>query len=215
MLKIVVFDSGYGGELLADYLEDALPVIDIVRAIDWREAETIQHSGKLSRKLSEKFLQPYIGKVDLIVIANFFISATSLKYFQRKYKNQKFIGLDLNSKNLAKVKSTVTFTTKAMSRTISYFQYAHQTKTKTIVLDDWPILIDDGELGHGKIRRDLTSVIKDKPSQLFLACGQFVDLKVELKRLLGHNIKIVDNFDQVLHQTCQTLKIRGSLKKQK
>lgn len=41
MLKIVVFDSGYGGELLADYLEDALPVIDIVRAIDWREAETI------------------------------------------------------------------------------------------------------------------------------------------------------------------------------
>ncbi len=215
MLKIVVFDSGYGGELLADYLEDALPVIDIVRAINWREAEIIQHSSRLSRKLSEKFLQPYIGKVDLIVIANFFISATSLKYLQRKYKNQKFIGLNLNPKNLSKVKSTVTFTTKAMSKTISYFQYARQIKTKTIVLDDWPILIDDGELGHGKIRRDLASVIKDKPSQLFLACGQFVDLKVELKRLFGHNIKIVDNFDQVLHQTCQTLKIRGSLKKQK
>ena len=39
MLKVVVFDSGYGGELFADYLEEELPLVDIVRVIDWRNAD--------------------------------------------------------------------------------------------------------------------------------------------------------------------------------
>ena len=44
MIKIVIFDSGYGGELLADYLESELPVVNIVRVIDWHHAEEIQSS---------------------------------------------------------------------------------------------------------------------------------------------------------------------------
>ena len=39
MLKVVVFDSGFGGELFADYFEEEMPVVEIVRVIDWRNAE--------------------------------------------------------------------------------------------------------------------------------------------------------------------------------
>ncbi len=36
--KVVVFDCGIGGELFADYIENELAIIDVVRVIDWRHS---------------------------------------------------------------------------------------------------------------------------------------------------------------------------------
>lgn len=214
MLKIVIFDSGYGGELFADYLEQELPVVDIVRVIDWRHAVAIQQNAKLARKFTEEALRPYIGKVDLIIFANYLLSITSLKYFCRKYKNQRFLGLNLyHPCNFNR--RTAIITTNAVAKTFTCKYFAHQIKAEIYTLDDWPILIDDGELGHAKIRRDLTPIKAKKPTQLILACSQFADLEDELRKIFGHNIKIINNFDQTTREACHLLKIRGSLKKQK
>ncbi len=214
MLKIVVFDSGYGGELLADYLERELSVVEIIRVIDWRNVTAYQKGIKQMRRCTEQALNPFFGKVDLIVFANYYLTATSLKYFQRKYKNQQFVGLELHHPCNFKYQTHI-FTTKALSKTIPYKFFVHKIKGKTLVLDDWPILIDDGELGHAKIRRDLGPICKskNKPSQIILACSQFVELEDELRRILGHNLKIINNFDEVLRSTCRTLRIRGGVSK--
>ena len=214
MIKIVIFDSGYGGELLADYLESELPVVSIVRVIDWHHAEEIQSSPKKARLYAEQALKPYINKAGLIIFANYLVSNTSLKYFKRKYKNQQFLGIEFHHPANFK-RETHIFTTKALTKTTRYKRFVHQIKARTVVLDDWPILIDDGELGHGKIRRDLKTVSENKPTQIILACSQFVDLKDELRRLFGHNLKIIDNFDDVFRDTCHLLKIRGGIAKQK
>ncbi|MBQ9484573.1 hypothetical protein IJU85_00490 [Candidatus Saccharibacteria bacterium] len=214
MLKIVVFDSGYGGELFADYLENELPVTDIIRVVDWRNADKMQHNARLTRRLAEEALKPYIGKVDLIVFANYLLSLTSLRYFQRKYKNQRFIGLALNHPANFRYRTAI-LTTKAVAKTLRYRIFARQIKARTCILDDWPILIDDGELGHGKIRRDLAPLISYKPEQLIFTCTQFADLERELRRIFGHNTKILNNFEPAAHDICRALRIRGALKKQK
>ena len=214
MLKIVVMDSGYGGELLADYLETELPVVELTRVIDWRNVEKYQNNVKTMRKHAERALRPYLGKVDLIVFANYYLSITSLKYFRRKYENQNFIGLELHYPSNFKYQTHI-LTTKVLARTFSYKKFVHKIKGRTLVLDDWPILIDDGELGHAKIRRDLSAINDGKTTQVILACSQFVELKEELRRVLGHNLKIIDNFDEVLRSTCHILKIRGGVGKQK
>ena len=51
MIKVLIFDSGYGGELFADWLNEEMPILDIIRIIDWRNAETILEAA---RKSSEK-----------------------------------------------------------------------------------------------------------------------------------------------------------------
>lgn len=214
MLKVVVFDSGYGGELFADYLEKELPVVDIVRVIDWRDADKMQRDAKLTRHVAEEALKPYIGKADVIVFANYLLSVTSLKYFQRKYKCQRFIGLKLNHPANFCYR-TVIFTTAAVAKTFRFKSFAHQIKAKTFVLDDWPILIDDGELGHAKIRRDLKPLMPYKPEQIIFVCTQFVDLENELRRIFGHNTKIINNFEEAARDICHALRIRGALKKQK
>lgn len=215
MLKIVIFDTGYGGELLADYLESELPVMDIVRIIDWTHADQIRRSAKSARRIAEQSLRPYINRVNLIIFADYFLTATSLKYFRRKYPHQSFIGLELHHPCSFKYKTHI-FTTKALARTILYKKFIHQIKGKTVILDDWPLLIDDGELGHGKIRRDLSKALKEEqPTQIILACSQFVELEDEFRRIFGRNLKIINNFDEVLRDACHVLKIRGGVAKQK
>ena len=137
MLKIVVYDSGYGGEDFADRLEEELPTIDVIRVIDWRHADKIQANAKDARRCAEKALTPYINKVDLIIFANHLLTITSLKYFVQKYKDQRFTGLGLEHPCAFIERDILALTTKAVSKTIKYHNFVRQLKmnTKTLVLD--------------------------------------------------------------------------------
>ena len=213
MLKIVVFDSGYGGEFFADRLEEELPVVEIIRVIDWRNADKIQSNPKEARKLAKTALRPYIGKVDLIVFANHLLTITSLKHFQRKYRDQVFLGLKLKYPEKPPRGTIFILTTKAVSKTINYHNYLFhlKSKNKTILLDSWPAKIDDGELTETEIAATLNRSTKDnyRPKEIVLACAQFQDIKAELRNFYGHNLKIYDSFKDSLRDVCKTLKIRG------
>lgn len=213
MLKIVIFDSGYGGENFADQLESELPTTEIIRVINWRKRDEILRDPKKARILAENALSPYINKVDLIIIANYLISATSLKYFNRKYKNQKFIGFTLMPRRILPGKPTLILTTKAVTKKFAYLNFIPRTNTRTICLDAWPPLIDDGELTEKEFNTDLEFAInkikKFIPKQIFLACGQFTELKPQFRNFFGHNIRIVDSFEDTIEETYKILNIKG------
>lgn len=219
MLKIVVFDSGYGGEFFADYLQEKLPIVEIIRVIDWRNADKILKSPRSARTVAREALRPYIGEVDLIIFANHLLTVTSLKYFRRKFKDQKFIGLQLKAPDTFVKRDVLILTTKAVSRTINYYNFIFRIKrkTKTLTLDSWPAQIDDGELTEEEISTAITSTItKDyNPREVILACSQFNDIKPALKEILGNNIKIHDGFDDAVRSVCHTLSIRGGIGKKK
>ena len=219
MLKIAVFDSGYGGELFSDYLKENLPIIDVIRVIDWRNADKITSNSKSARKVAETALRPYINKVDLIIFANYLLTTTSLKYFKRKYQAQKFIGLPLNPPDKPTKRDILILTTKALAKTINYhnFLFRIKNKTKTLTLDSWPAKIDDGELTKKEIDSTLesASIYSSQPKDIILACSQFSDIKTELRDYFSGNIKIYDSFDYTLRQACKILKIRGGIGKRK
>lgn len=213
MLKIVVFDGGYGGELLADRLASELPVVEIVRVIDWRNAESILMHPKKGRQAAEKALRPYIGKVDLIIIANYLLSTTSLNYFRRKFRGQKFVGLKLRSRRIGAKKTTLILTTTATAKSLTFFRLAHQLRAKTVCLDSWPLMIDNGELTNDNIKGALVSTF-DKlynfsPEQILLLCGQFTEFIPELHQFFGRNVRIVDSFDDTIRDAYRMLDIRG------
>lgn len=219
MLKVVVYDSGYGGEFFADQLETELPIIKVIRVIDWRNAEKMQESAKEARRIALEDLRPYIGHVDLIVLANHLLTLSSLKYFRRKYKNQRFVGLNLKKPSSPPKQDTIVLTTKAVTRTINYYNFVFHLKkrVKTLILDTWPAKIDDGELTEDEIRSAFSDItINNRNSQeIFLVCSQFYDIKPELKKIFGRNLKIHDGFSDAYREICHVLQIRGSKKKVK
>ena len=216
MKTIVIFDSGYGGEFFADKFEEEIPVVDIIRVIDWRHAEQYIKSVKESRKFAEEALRPYINKVDLIILANHLLSLTSLKYFQRKYPKQEFIGFALKSPDTFIKRNTIIVTTKALTRTLEYqgfILHLKKRRTKTITVDTWPIKIDDGELSDQEIDDAfrLFSLKKHiEPEEIILANAQLEDIKPHLKKLFGRNLKIYSSFDDTIREACKVLRIRGA-----
>ena len=220
MLKVVVFDSGQGGELFADRLEAELPILDVIRVIDWRNADKIQKSPYTARKAAVAALRPYIGRADLIVFANYLLSATSLKYFQRRYKDQKFVGLKLPQLDNFSSRPTAILTTKALAHTLNYHNYLFhlKRKTSTIYLDAWPALIDDGRLNNGDIYQEFKNFYYKchyYPAEIILTCSQFSDIIPELRFTLGRNVKIHDSFENTITDVCKILKIRGGTGKRK
>lgn len=217
MLKVAVFDNGFGGELFADRLESELPVVEVIRVIDWRSAKESQKNPTSARRFAEQALRPYLGKVDLIVIANYLLSTTSLKYFQRKYSEQKFVGFTIKPNRIAAGKPTLIITTKPTTRNLTFAIFAHRIKAKTICLDDWPLLIDDGDLTNEGMRRDLGAALSHidnfTPKQILLACGQFTELTADFRQVFGHNVRIVDSFDQTIEEAKRALRIRSYVKK--
>lgn len=213
MLKIVIFDSGYGGEDFADLLESELPTTEIIRVIDWRSANKILESPRCARILAEKALRPFIGEVDLIIIANYLVSAASLKYFRRKYKNQKFIGFTLRPRRIVPGRPTLILTTRAVTKCFAYFNFIYRINFRTICLNHWPTLIDDGTLTVKNFETDLKPAVdkikKFVPQQIFLACGQFSELKTDFRKFFGHNVRIVDSFGDTIEETYKALNLRG------
>lgn len=214
MLKVVVFDSGYGGELFADYLQENLPVIQIVRVIDWRNANMINTRYREGRKIAEAAIKPYIGKVDLIIFANHLLTITSLKYFKRRYRNQNFLGFSLRQPKKFNRQDTLILTTRAVAKTINYYNFILHLKqrTKTLTLDSWLTKIDDGELTREEII-DVLKVFSIRenilPRDVILACSHFNDIKTELRTCFGGNIRIHDSFEDAFCKTCKILKLRG------
>ena len=220
MLKIVVYDSGYGGEYFADQLEKALPIVEIIRVIDWRHADKILSSPKQARNIARTTLRPYIGKVDLIIFANHLLSATSAKFFQRKYKNQRFLALKPSQLRRFNSGETLILTTKAFARTINYYNYLFHLKgkSKTLVLDDWVDKIDNGELDRAEIRRTFTIFTEKEnwhPKEIILTCTQFSDIKKEIRLAFGKHAKVYDSNDDAIRNVCKILRIRGALRKRK
>ena len=220
MLKVVIYDSGYGGEDFADKLDEELQTIEVIRIIDWRHAEAIQENAKEARRCAEKALSPYIGKVDLIIFANHLLTITSLKYFIQKYKNQKFTGLELEHPCAFVEREMLALTTKAVSKTIRYHSFIRQLKmnTKTLVLDSWPIRIDDGDLTLTEIKEKMQREVLNydfHPKGIIIACSQFNDIVPELKNVFGKSVKIYNGYRDVFSNVYKLLHLKGYASKKR
>lgn len=216
MLKVVVFDSGYGGEFFADRLKEELPILDIIRVIDWRHANEYQKNVRSARRAAKIALAPYLEQVDLIIFANHLLSIGGLNYFKRKYPMQKFLGLNLAYPDTFIPRDVLILATSAVTKTMRYHLFRlrlrFKRKLRDLALDSWPVMIDDGDLTPDEVQDTLASFLFKEnfhPKEVVLACSQFYDLKSNLRDLLGHNLKIYDSFGDTIHRATKMLGIRG------
>ena len=85
----------------------------------------------------------------------------------------------------------------------------------TLTLDEWPEKIDDGELTDVEIGR-MTKTLEDakfKTEEIILACAQFNDIKEDLKKVFGGNVRIYDSFDMTFRRIYKVLRLRGGMLK--
>lgn len=152
MLKIVVFDGGWGGELVADYLAEELRTIEVERVIDWEHAPYDNKTVSEIEGLSGDCLRPYVGKVDLIVLGGYAVSL-ALESLERQYPTQKFVGMGINYYRILKSRSYPSQIAIFVDSILIESDFCQEIRQKlpysTIIAPDcsgWEDLINIGEM---------------------------------------------------------------------
>lgn len=161
MLRIVVFDSGWGGELVANFLVEELKMAEVVRVIDWPNAPYCGRTREEVCWLAERCLMNYVGRVDLIVLGGYAVSL-ALDYLCERYPEQKFVGMGINHDVILRTRSYPENVVLMMDQLASESELCRELRQKlpysTLVIPDctgWEELINEGLMMPEILRRDL------------------------------------------------------------
>lgn len=239
MLKVVVFDSGCGGDIVADYLADELGIVEVVRVV---KVNLSLENGDLSEicHFSKACLRTYAGKVDLIVLGGYVVSL-ALGFLEREWPEQKFISVGINYYRIlhsrAFPEQVVVMADKVLFEQVIRKEICHELPYSTLIVPDcsgWDQLINEGQMSAEVLRSDLepyfalSPVTKhsplsqqsfphppsDKPKLyhpdvVLLLNTHFWLIKPELEELFGYRARVLDFRQKLLHDTCRALGLRG------
>ncbi|MBQ9019872.1 hypothetical protein IJ096_00915 [Candidatus Saccharibacteria bacterium] len=216
MLKAVVFDSGWGGEMFADYLEERMPVVEVIRVIDWRRAPYGDRGRAEICVMVDKVLQPFIGEADVIVLASYAVTVAALSYLRWKYPEQKFVGFEMGLSDYVVEKKNYSNTvmvlaTGVVEKSASFMREMLTMRGKHILRPDcagWTKLVDDGEMTERKLREYLDGYLDMKIDVILPYSTGFLDLKPMLEKIYGRGV-VVNDFARVFQQVCVALGLRG------
>ncbi len=239
MLKVVVFDSGYGGDVVADYLSHELGIIEVVRVT---EANLSLENGSLSEicHFSKACLHSYAGKVDLIVLGGYVVSL-ALEFLKIEYPQQKFVSVGINYYRILNSRAfpdqIAIMADKALFEALVRKEVCQELPYSTIILPDcsgWDRLIDEGQMSTEILRADLEphfllrsnrrNLLPSSPRELarppdettllkpdvvLLLNTHFWSIKSEFEELFGFRVRVLDFRQKLLHDTCRALNLLG------
>ncbi len=161
MRKVVVFDSGWGGELVADFLAEELTTVEVVRVIDWAHAPYCGKNMEEICELIDRVLQRYISKVDLIVLGGYAVSL-ALDFLREKYPLQKFVGMGINYDLILRTRNFPGQVTLLMDGLTSESEVRQELREalpySTLIIPDcsgWEELINENLMTEEILRQDL------------------------------------------------------------
>lgn len=161
MLKVVVFDSGWGGELVADFLMEELITVEVVRAIDWTHAPYCGKSVDEICALADAALMRHIGVVDVIVLGGYAVSL-ALNFLREKYPGQKFVGMGINYDKVLRSRTFPGQVAVLTDRLTSESELRQELRValpySTLIIPDctgWEELINENLMTEEILRQDL------------------------------------------------------------
>ncbi len=208
MLKVLVFDSGWGGELIGDYIEEELPV-RVTKLIDWRSGAYSEKSAGEIRMLSEMALARHIGTVDVIVLADAVVWLAAGGYLSQRYPEQVFVGYGRGLEQLMrKLGEAMILTTAGVKRLADYQRMRLDFGCRRVFEPEclgWTMKIDDGELTEDNI----TEVIQGYRGTVVVYSTAYIDVEPQIRKVMGRSSHVIDMKKALLRDVCAALKLRG------
>lgn len=211
MLKVLVFDTGSGGEMFADYIEQELAVVEVLRELHY-EMET-DCSLKEMQLLTEAALLPHIGKVDVIVLASYEITLATLKFLQRKYPRQKFVGfwprLCRRLERFPDGRRVMLLASKAVQQSAAYNRELEELNRFEIIESEhgeWAE-VEAGMASAEDLRKERKKT--GEIDAILVYCTDYHYMKRTFEKLYGWQVRVIDDYAGVFRDTCLALGLRG------
>ncbi len=189
MLKIAVFGAGRGGEAVAKYLSTELNTVEVIEVIDWSNLGVTYRDQKEMYRAACYFLTPYIGKVDLVVLADYTMSLVihSLKML---WPEQEIIGMEVDFHHVPKSCQNAKVVTLLANESLFQSEFGknicRQLSYTDIILPDctgWEGLIDAGDMSEDILKLELgrSFALANNRNPFSRHQNQTVDQKMNLR----------------------------------
>lgn len=230
MLKVVVFDGGWGGEIVANYLEEELGIVEIIRVIDWKNTPYDEKSAEEIAGLAEENLQKYFGKVDLIVMGGY-ATGLAINRLSEKHPEQTFIGPKINYDLVLRARAYPEKVVVLAGKTVHNSLVRTETREKmpysTLILPDcggWEELINEDMMTKEILRAELAwdfvlqkqkqklqSSLNDEPGNVNVEYTR-TKLKPDVVLILNtHYREIKENLEEIFGWRVRIIDFRQKL----
>lgn len=159
MLKVVVYDLGWGGELVADYLSEELNMVEVTRVINW----DLRPAPRQALGLEELYdgaiqaLTAHFGKADLIVLGGYTV-AVLIDLLRQNFPEQRFVTLGVDLRSVLRTRNcprqVAILMDKINTETAGCQLLQQGLPNTTILLPDctvWEQMIDDDEMNFEEL----------------------------------------------------------------
>jgi glutamate racemase len=186
-MKIGVFDSGRGGEFVADGLRKILPEHEFIVVNDREHVPYGSREDAEIIELTTNAIQPLIAaQRPIIVIACNTATMAAITALRERFPAIRFIGIEPMVKPAASISRTRHVTVLATPLTLKSERYQHLLREYAdgLVIDQpnaagWAAAIERGEADTISFEEVAQSVISGSDT-LILACTHYITLKERL-----------------------------------
>lgn len=212
-MKIGVFDSGIGGEVVARDLAAHFPEATIVTASDRANLPYGTKSAEDIRHLVLAALQPLLTSTcDAIVIACNTATMVALPSLRQLYPEQLFIGLEPMIKPAAAITKTDIICVCATTATLGSRRY-HQLKQQygqgiTILepdCHDWASRIENNSLNKQHILRAIQPALDQNADVIVLGCTHYHWIRNEIELVAAGRATIIEPTKAIARQIMNLL----------
>ncbi len=212
-MRIGIFDTGKGGEIIAEQYARALPSVSIVSIIDKKHSPYGNRTAEEITQLTASAIGPYIDQLDGVVIACNTATAHAIDALRETYPDIPILGFEPMLKPVAQSTHSKHICVLATPATLASqrYQRLRYTYGRTLTIDEpdtreWARHIDAGESDAISLEQ-VSASVNSGADTVLLACTHYLALRPALLSLVGAHASIVEPSDAVLAQLRRVLSL--------
>lgn len=213
-MKLGVFDSGIGGEAVAEALQTTFPTADIIIVNDKKHVPYGDKSSGQVMQLTEAAIQPLLSaSCDIIVLACNTATAAAIEILRERYPKQKFIGIEPMIKSAATLTKSHTIGVCATPATLASTRYrqliqAYGTHLNIIEPDcsEWAYLIENNQLNRSQVERVVSDLCERGADVIVLGCTHYHWIKDLIIELVAGRAEVIEPSEAIGRRVQQLFK---------
>ena len=206
--KVLIFGSKTGEDIIGNIIEDNLPV-EVIKLANQKNYKYIYRTESELREWIDEALQPYLGKVDAIVLCEPEMTLSSVQFLREKYPDQEIVGYGQELVKVLKGESNVRILLPQTVKRMTRYQKmkVECSSTKISEREYAPGL----ELtGPTETSSAVNRALEDFPGGMVLIyTPDLICMKNQLEKQARWRANVVDMCDSLFRETCKALKFRG------
>lgn len=205
-MKVGVFDSGLGGEIVADRLKKHFPHVEFVVISDRAHLPYGNKTTEEIINLANNAVQPLLSSCPIIIVACNTATAAAIETLKMRYPNTEFIGFEPAIKPAAREDRSGVIMVLATVSTLHSSKYRalkqHWADEILVIEPDcstWAEKIEQGNFSKSDLMPIINQAIASGVDEIVLGCTHYLAIENDLKSALPM-VAVQTPIDGVAHR---------------